>query len=312
MKAALKVAPPTQPVSIDSAQVKRQQARCVALAVTLHSFGNSRKVSAYDIDTDADRDWLRLKAKLINVKELAAIESKLWEAKSYVAKRSLPATMIKDGVYLIPLEFVEEIKDRLEEYKAEVAALVDVLIAGYAGAIEEAQKRLGTLFEPSKYPSPEALRRRFWIELNYIPVGTPEVLREVSEDVYNDADKNVKEAWAKGIETINELLASELSELVDRAVDRLTLDDKDKKKRFHESLLKNIRQYFETFDPRNIGDNAELKQQVERTKSALEGVNVEALRQSRRVRESVLRDLTKVKANLSSLMKNRVISFEDV
>ena len=74
------------------------------------------------------------------------------------------------------------------------------------------------------------------------------------------------------------LRESILAGLVNHMVDRLEASDSGKPKVFKKSTVANLCDFLATFDFRNISDDGELKEQVEKTRALLSGVTAEEIR----------------------------------
>lgn len=73
-----------------------------------------------------------------------------------------------------------------------------------------------------------------------------------------------------------------------------------------ESTLQKLRDFLGTFDLRNVVDDQELKEQVDRARALLEGVSTDALRNVPLVRARVRKGMAEVAAQMDALVGDRV------
>ena len=95
-------------------------------------------------------------------------------------------------------------------------------------------------------------------------------------------------------------------ELVSHLRDRLADLPDGKQQRLRESTLQKLRDFLGTFDLRNVVDDQELKDQVEKARALVEGVSTDTLRNMPLVRAKIREGMTEVAAQMDSLVGDRV------
>jgi hypothetical protein len=101
-------------------------------------------------------------------------------------------------------------------------------------------------------------------------------------------------------------MRASLLELVSHLRDRLGDQPDGKPQRLRESTLQKLRDFLSTFDLRNVVDDQELKEQVEKARALLDGVSTDALRNMPLVRAWVRDGMAKVAAQMDVLVSDRV------
>jgi len=101
--------------------------------------------------------------------------------------------------------------------------------------------------------------------------------------------------------------------MVDHAIDRLTVKDGAKPKIFRESLVTNFRAFFDTFNARNLMEDAELEALVNQAKAVVNGLPRDAseaadsLRTSPDIRTTVVAQFSALNAQLDTLVIEKPI-----
>jgi hypothetical protein len=292
---------PKQP---EWASASEMMARTVVLVLTFSGIGNRRKVNTSQITVDADKEWIGVTKKLFDAEELDKISSLDGEARRFVESRALPS-MIKKGVYLLPVDFVEEVNVRMKEYTQKRKPLVESMIHRLDQLTAEANSRLKHLFDKSQYPEPEELRSAFRLTWRFVYVDSAKNLEAVSKEIYQEERTKAEAAWAETRDTIKQLLRSQLSDMVNHLVDRLKTDTDGKVKKFHESSVEKMQDFLGTFDARNITNDIQMKVLVDKARTLITQTDADSLRTDEAVRDYVLHGFQTIKVLLDPMVVNK-------
>ena len=101
-------------------------------------------------------------------------------------------------------------------------------------------------------------------------------------------------------------MRASLLEMVNHLRDRLADQADGKPQRLRESTVQKLRDFLATFNLRNVVDDQELKEQVERAQALLEGVSTDELRNMPLVRASVRDGMASIAAQMDVLVNDRV------
>ncbi|MBE3141440.1 MAG: hypothetical protein IMZ53_12770 [Thermoplasmata archaeon] len=300
--------------------------------LTLCSWGNRAKGSLEDatflgdivpeITADAspeetastnepDKKRLSLSKRLIKSDEYKAVRKAQSELKKWCMQRCMPS-FLKDGIFIVGLEQVKEFEMKLAEAKQQIReVLVPVFLQAYPKQVEDAREALGNLFLESDYPSIEQLRKSFNLHWSWISFSVPDTLPEgVRQQEIEKLQKRVQDAQ---IEIIASLRGS-FGELVSHMVDKLKPDTSGKKKIIKEAFIENFRDFFNTFDARNLMDDTELAASVGKARALLENVSAEGLRASADLRQNIVDQFETVKVETDKLIieiPSRRFDFEE-
>lgn len=287
--------------------------RTVALVVTFGGMGNRRKVSTTKIEVDADKDWILVSKQLLDCEEYEAIRHLDGEVMRWLGTRALPS-LLKRGIYLLPLAYVEETNERLEDFHQQRQQLVEKLVKVYRAAVKEAQTRLRDVFDASDYPSEVHLRRAYKLQWQYISFNTPASLQQVSRELYEQEKAKAKAHWVEARETITQMLRAHMLEMTNHLVEKLTPEKDGKKKIFRDSAVEKFNDFLATFEVRNVADDAQLSEIVKKAKTLLKGVAAQNLRTEEALRDQVQDGFRKIKAQLSGMVTKqprRAIQLDD-
>src|SRR5262245_14983432 len=116
----------------------------VCLEVHLAGLTMRRKMSSKDVvdSEQTDAEMIHVNKDLIDQDELREIRKRYGQLRQWLYSRSVPASILRSGMYLIPLALIEEIEDEIKRYTAERNELVDSFIDRYPGLVQAARQRL--------------------------------------------------------------------------------------------------------------------------------------------------------------------------
>ena len=131
-------------------------------------------------------------------------------------------------------------------------------------------------------------------------------LREISARFFEEEREKAVVAMSEACTEIQQVMRASLLELVSHLRDRLGDQPDGKPQRLRESTLQKLRDFLGTFDLRNVVDDQELREQVEKARALLEGVSTDALRNMPLVRAFVREGMADVAAQMDVLAGDRV------
>jgi hypothetical protein len=95
-------------------------------------------------------------------------------------------------------------------------------------------------------------------------------------------------------------------ELVAHLRNRLTDQPDGMPQRLRESTVQKLREFLDTFDFRNVTNDEELKEQVERARALLTGTTTDAIRNTAELRARVREGMSEIAARLEPMITDRV------
>ena len=167
----------------------------------------------------------------------------------------------------------------------------------------EAERRLGTLFNASDYPS--TLDGLFDLEISYPTIEPPAYLVSLHPEVYQAEQARVRERFESAVELAEQAFATEPQRLTAHLAERLTGLHDGQPKVFRDSAVDNLREFFERFRRLNIRSSPELDMLVEEAQQVITGIEPQQLRDSVRLRQMVARDFEQIQASVGEMLVDR-------
>ena len=297
---------PVNQTSPNSAQRLRTTMAAVRLAFT---WLGVRKTLAPEQRTTAarafhaDRELLSASKLILDTKNaayrnVARVRS---EASGYWRAETLPYP--EAGLRLLPQAKLPAFDSRMAQYRQELQSAASELAGQYDTMKSEAERRLGTLFNASDYPS--TLDGLFDLEVTYPAIEPPQYLVSLHPDVYQAEQARVRERFESAVELAEQAFATELQRLTAHLAERLTGLHDGQPKVFRDSAVENLREFFERFRRLNIRSSPELDMLVEEAQQVITGIEPQQLRDSVRLRQMVARDFEQIQASVGEILVDR-------
>lgn len=219
-------------------------------------------------------DYLKGRKLLLDPESTAPIKEIIGKARNYLRKLALPFPI--RGCVLVPRKLIPEIQNQLSMYKNDYECSVESFLYWYPTTITDAQEKLGELFDQLDYPTAEQLKKRFRFEWRYLTVG-PSTSRILPASLYQEEMTKFKELMTQARQEAEEALRIEFVDLVSNLTDKLNGND-GVPKRLRSSAVENLHEFLSRFDDRNIFQDEQLEELVQRCKTIVDGVSPAQLR----------------------------------
>lgn len=116
----------------------------------------------------AAADAGRYNKRLLPKDALAFLTSQASAARSEHYKRTLPWS--DEGARILSASGYLDYAKAIKAIRADFLSAADDFAARYPDFIDQAKRQLGNMFDPEDYPTPEAIRDKFAIELHVFPL----------------------------------------------------------------------------------------------------------------------------------------------
>ena len=251
----------------------------------------------------ADREFLSASKLILDTKNPAyrAVAAVRSEASSYWRTVTLPFP--EAGVRLLPQNSLGQFASTMGTCRERLQEAASELSSQYDQIKSEAQRRLGTLFNASDYPT--TLDGLFDLEVSYPTIEPPNYLMALHPDVYQQEQARVPERFENAVELAEQAFATELQRLSAHLAERLTGLHDGQPKVFRDSAVENLREFFERFRRLNIRSSPELDTLVEEAQQVITGIEPQQLRDSVRLRQMVARDFEQIQASVGEMLVDR-------
>ena len=251
----------------------------------------------------AQRQYLSAGKKLLDTqhpafKAVTAVRSRIL---GYWKGMTLPFP--EPGLRLIRQDRVHTFNAHMEELRGELDEAVRQLNEHYADLTSAARDRLGSLYNPSDYPS--TLEGLFHVAWDFPSVEPPDYLRQLHPAIYEQECQRMRQRFDEAVQLAEQAFTEELSQLVSHLTERLSGQVDGKSKIFRDSTITNLTEFFQRFRRLNIRSNEQLDQLVDQCQNVVRNVEPQLLRDSQGLRQSVVQELSRVQGALDTLLVDR-------
>jgi hypothetical protein len=284
-----------------------QRLRSTAAAVQVHFtwMGVRKTLSKQQRDEaanpfGADGEFVSAGKKLVNTKHRAwkALTAIKGQIIGYWKGTSLPYT--EPGMRLIRQCDIESFVHKLEGYKEDLRAAVMELASHYDDIKHEARMKLGNLYNESDYPP--ITEQLFRVDWEFPSVEPPSYLMQINPELYYQEQQRIASRFEEAVKLAEEAFMTEFGAMVAHLADRLAPGPGGDKKRFSESNLTNLKDFFEKFNTLNVGSNQGLDNLVKTAQNLVSGIPADDLRKSAGLREQVQIGMEAIGRQLDVLM----------
>lgn len=201
------------------------------------------------------------------------------------------------GVRLCNKNRIDYFEEKMAEFRAELEEKVRELDDAYEELLDQAREDLAELFNRSDYPM--QLIGEFAIHHEYPSLAPPNYLLEASPELYQREADRVSRRFAEAVSIAENTFAQQLVGLIDHLKERLSPAKDGKKKVLHQSVLSNFQEFFKSFEQLDIGSNQQLTSLVNQAKDIANNADVEALRDSKNMREELTSRMEEIKKQIA-------------
>src|ERR1700720_1498171 len=219
----------------------------VILQVKFGLLGDSRKVSASQVEVDTDKQLLRVAKKILVSVEFEAIRQLDRKVKKYLDSVCVP---FETGTRFLAVPLIEDVDRKLREFERERTDLVDRFLDSYPTLCESMSDRLRVLHNPTDYPPIDMVKARFYFTWRYVAYGVPGQLKTISGRIWQEEREKAAQRFAEAQTEAQGLLRESMSELVNHMVERLDASENGKPKVFKKSTVANLGDFLATFPGR--------------------------------------------------------------
>jgi hypothetical protein len=273
--------------------------KTVCIKVERHRLGNSKKVSTSQVEVDTDKRLLHVSKRLFDSKEYTAIVNFDGEVTRYLEETCLP---FERGIHLCPLQLLKQVDAKMHDFAERRCELVETFVSVYPELCAKAPGQLRALHNPLDYPPVEQIRTAFAFTWRYVSFGVPDQLREISTQIWAEEREKASRVMTEAVTEVQAVMRTAMADLVRHMHERLQDGPDGKPARFHQTTVSKLVAFLDSFEFRNVTDDAELKELVERAKSLLSGVTVKDLKTTAELRSQVREGMADLAARLDNLI----------
>jgi len=291
-----------------SAAAERLRTSMAAARLSLSWFGTRKTLTAEQKQEaaepfGAEAKFLSAGEKLLDTSHPAykAVTAVRGKVIAYWKSMSLPYP--EPGIRLIRQDEIDEFAAKMREFQEELAVAVANLDRRYSELKATARQRLGSLYNPSDYPS--SLVGLFSIEFDFPSVEPPDYLRQLNPQLYEQECQRVQGRFDEAVRLAEEAFAAELSKLVSHLTERLSGTEDGQPRIFRDGVIENLTEFFQRFRALNVRSNEQLDRLVADAQGIIRGVQPQMLRDDAGLRQQVATEMSRVQSVLDGLLVDR-------
>lgn len=245
----------------------------------------------------ADQDAARVNKHLVPKETLKPIIATASAVRTHLYANTLPWKDNGDRLLLrkVYTKFIEEHEKLVKEFDN---AVEDFLSTTYLRARDQAEFRMGDLFNSADYPSATTLRHKFYINLDIDPVTTIGDFRVLMDD------SELERVKASMEHAMQQRLGKAMSDVWQRLADTLKhfSDKMSSDEIFRDTTVRNLEEIVDLLPDLNITDDANLEQIRQDIKNSIIGYEPKELRKDKAVRSAVANEAQRIMDSMSGFM----------
>jgi hypothetical protein len=286
----------------------------LCLSINIHKFGTTRKVRPELVETDADKRLVKISKKIFDSNAMQQINMIDTQIRDYLKRYTIVNALMKPGIYLVPLDHVTTVEEFIRQKLEDRGYWIYQLGEEYEMVKEEFRQRLGSLYSEADYPSAGQVKAKFNITYEWLAMDVPQKLQYINRNIWLSEQEKAQQKIQVVAERIEQILTASMSELINHLIDRLTDREDGKRKKFASNMIERAREFFETFQAKNLIGSETLNELAARGKLLLDGIDVDSLRDQAKLRESVRQGFEQIREAMSSMVvtaPSRALQLED-
>lgn len=256
--------------------------------------GASAKVTA---DANAEADAARVNKHIIPKEVLKPIVTAAGAIRTHFYEKTLPWKDNGDRL-LTRKMYTKFIEEHSALVRAFDEAVDDFLNNTYLRARDQAEFRMGDLFNPADYPSSTALRHKFYVNLDIDAVTTANDFRvQLNQSELDGVKKSMEDALQQRITKVMYDLWTRLAETLQHFGSKMGSDEI-----FRDSTVKNLEDIVNMLPDLNILNDPDLEKIRQDILSSIVGYEPKELRKNDAVRKQVAGEAQRIMDTMSGFM----------
>lgn len=206
------------------------------------------------------------------------------------------------GLRILPTARYFDYHNEITERQGRYYDLVEQFLERYEWYAAEAQAQLGDLFARDEYPTPESLRSKFSMRVNYMPLPESGDFRvDVGEQATEMLKSHYEQHYVGALERASADAWKRAHDALTRLTKSLDTDADGKRGRIYESTFEAVRDLIDGLRDFNLNNDPSMEAARQKLEEALHGVGLESLKENDSVRERTKEDLEAVLKTLPTL-----------
>lgn len=250
---------------------------------------------------NADKGVANVHKKLLgDCAELDAVQKFTANARNVHYACTMPWS--DTGLRLLPTTQYFKYHQEMTALQNEYQRLVQAFLDAYSWEIQNAQLKLGALFNPDEYPTADSLTSKFRFKMNYMPLPDAGDWRVAIGDETEQALRSQYEGYyAQQLQTAMGDVWRRAHDALTKMSERLDYADDNTRKVFRDSLVSNVTDIIELLGACNVTGDPVMATAQRDLDEAMRGITPDALREDPYLRAETRRKVNEVKKVIDNL-----------
>ena len=206
------------------------------------------------------------------------------------------------GLRLLPTKQYFKYHQEMTALQTEFERLVREFLDAYDWEIQNAQLKLGGLFNADEYPTRDSLTAKFRFRMNYMPLPEAGDFRvDIEAEAKQALASQYESYYAKQFESAMADVWQRTYDAISKMSERLDYAGKEDRKVFRDSLVDNMHEVIDLLGVCNVTGDPTMADAQRRLDQALRGVTPDALREDAYLRAQTKREVDAVKQIIDNL-----------
>jgi len=294
--------------TLATSSAQRLRRTMAAVRVSIRWFGTRKSLTVEQKAEaaepfNAEAKFLSAGKKLLDISHPAFRTVTAVRGKVIAYWKSMSLPYPEPGIRLIRQDRVEDFAVKMQEFQEELAEAVETLDRRYGELKATARQRLGSLYNPSDYPT--SLAGLFAIEFDFPSIEAPSYLQQINPELYEQECQRVQTRFDEAVRLAEEAFTGELAKLISHLTERLSGQEDGKPKIFRDSAIENLTEFFQRFRQLNVRSSEQLDRLVADAQGIVRGIEPQALRDDPGLRQTIATEMSRVESVLDGLLVDR-------
>jgi hypothetical protein len=239
---------------------------------------NKAAVRLYANATQTDAKMTKASTDLIDKSWLGEIKSAQNAARAISNEMTLPWQ--DRGLRLLPAKNVVKFQDEMAKARRKWETAVDEFVVKYDEILEDSRRKLNGTFNQNRYPSSEAIRHRFQMMCEFMPLPDNDRLRVELQDEMEDL-------FADRLRDAGRTLRLRLVEKLQHLADKCASVGGESAGKFYSSNVTNVLDLCDAIPDMLVGDDPDLMKAVSEARDMLAHQDADSIKSSASIAQDV-------------------------
>jgi hypothetical protein len=170
-----------------------------------------------------------------------------------------------EGTFMLPTSNYLGFMTEFRREKAEREALVERFVDEYPTLVNNARASLGPLFQDADYPTQSGMARKFYMEVDIMPVPSTDFRVQIASDelerIQQDVEARIKSAHSLAMQDLWNRVYDKVKHIAEKCADPKAI--------FRDSMIDNARELCELLPRLNFADDPRLETMRQEIESKL-------------------------------------------